>query len=82
MQLRQQHITPPPMLGKGGRSELMRRADKRDSRRAVAQSMLVKILRFEQRDWPSTGAACPIRESRVSHHSLSRILLGDIMISP
>jgi hypothetical protein len=33
------------MLGKGGRSELTQRADKRDGI-AVARSVLVEILRF------------------------------------
>jgi hypothetical protein len=69
------------MLGKGGRSGLTWRVNKRDGS-AVARAVLVEILRFEQQDRPSAGAARTIRESRVSRHSLSRILLGDIMISP
>jgi hypothetical protein len=72
--------SPPVMLDKGGRSGVMRRADNRNGR-AVAQAMLVEILHFEQQDQHSAGAAHPIRKSRVSRNSLSRILLGDITIS-
>ncbi len=36
---------PPPCWGKGGRSELMRRADKGDGR-SVTRSVLVKMLLF------------------------------------
>ncbi len=71
----------PPMLGKGGRSELTRRADKRDGR-AVVRAVLVEILRFEQRDWRSAGATHQIRKNWVSCNSLSRILLGDTSGSP
>jgi hypothetical protein len=39
--------SPPTMLGKGGGLELTRTADNRDRR---AQSMLVIMLRFYQRD--------------------------------
>jgi hypothetical protein len=38
-------MSSPVMLGKGGRSELTGSADKRDGR-AVAQSVLVKMLHF------------------------------------
>jgi hypothetical protein len=41
--------SPPAMLDNGGSSELMRTTDKRN-RRAVAQAMLVKMLRFKQQD--------------------------------
>ncbi len=69
------------MLGKGGSSELTRRADKRDGRE-VARSVLVEILHFLRQDRRSAGYTGPIRESRVSHDSLGRILLGDVLDSP
>ncbi len=74
-------MSSPAMLGKGGRSGLTRRVDKHNGR-AVARAVLVEILCFEQQNQPSAGAARPIHKSRVSCDSLSRILLGDITISP
>ncbi len=65
------------MLGKGGRSKLTRRVDKRNGR-AVVRSVLVEMLRFEQQDQCSAGAARPIGKSRASNDSPGRILLGDI----
>jgi hypothetical protein len=74
-------MSSPTMLGKGGRSELTRRADK-CNRRAVAQSVLVEMLRFEQWDQRSASYTGPIGKSRVSCNSPGRILLGDISGSP
>ncbi len=69
------------MLGKGGRSILMGTANKRNWR-AVVQSMLVKMLRFQQRDCNSAGAARQICKNMVWHNSPGRILLGDVLDSP
>ncbi len=71
-------MSSPTMLGKGGRLELTQRADKHDGR-AVAQSVLVEMLRFERRDQHSTSYTGPIGKSRVSRDSPARILLGDIL---
>jgi hypothetical protein len=46
--IKQQNIIPP-ILGKGGRSELMQMADKRNGK-TVTQSVLVEMLRFKQQD--------------------------------
>jgi hypothetical protein len=67
-------MSSPIMLDKGGRSELTQGVDKRN-RRAVAWSMLVEMLHFEQRDQHSANAARQIGKSRVSHDSPCRILL-------
>ncbi len=71
----------PATLGKGGRSELMQRVDKRN-RRAVAGSVLAEMLHFEQRDWRSAGTARQIHKSRASRNSPGRMLLEDISGSP
>jgi hypothetical protein len=71
----------PAMLGKGSRSELTWRVDKRHGR-AVARAELVEMLHFEQWGRHSAGVARPISKSWVSRNSLSRILLADLSISP
>ena len=43
------HLSPPAMLGKGGTLELMGTASIRDGS-TVAQSLLINMLHFKQRD--------------------------------
>jgi hypothetical protein len=61
---------PPPCWGKGGRSELTRRADK-GNWRSVAQSMLVKMLHFFSSRIDLAPAA-PVQSAKIGYHTIAR----------
>ena len=61
---------PLPCWGKGGRSELTRRADKGNGR-SVAQSMLVKMLHFFSSRIDLAPAA-PVQSAKIGYHTIAR----------
>jgi hypothetical protein len=60
---------PPPCWGKGGRSELTRRADKGDGR-SVVQSMLVKMLLFFC-SRINLAPAAPVQSAKIGYHTIA-----------
>jgi hypothetical protein len=58
------------MLGKGGRSELIRRADSRDGK-AVTQSVLVKMLFFFG-SGINLAPAAPVQSTKIGYHTIAQ----------